>query len=55
LQIFDRLHDLFKRHRKSEAGDVYIVAGVDMQTLAYAVRKLTLQRAGSNINPWEQL
>jgi hypothetical protein len=25
-----------------------------MQTLAYAVRKLTLQRAGSNMNPWEE-
>jgi predicted Zn finger-like uncharacterized protein len=53
-QIFDRLHDLFRRHRKSEAGDVYVMAGMDMQTLAYAVRKLTLQRAGSNMNPWEE-
>jgi hypothetical protein len=24
-----------------------------MQSLFYAVRKLTLQRAGSNANPWE--
>ena len=54
LQFFDRLYDLFKRHRKSEAGDVYILAGMDMQTLAYAVRRLTLQRAGSNVNPWEE-
>jgi predicted Zn finger-like uncharacterized protein len=54
LQFFDRLYDLFKRHRKSEAGDVYIIAGMDLQTLSYAVRKLTLQRAGSNINPWEE-
>jgi predicted Zn finger-like uncharacterized protein len=53
-QIFDRLHDLFRRHRKSEPGDVYVMAGMDMQTLAYAVRKLTLQRAGSNMNPWEE-
>jgi hypothetical protein len=30
------------------------MAGMDMQTLAYAVRKLTLQRAGSNMNPWEE-
>jgi predicted Zn finger-like uncharacterized protein len=54
LQVFDRLHDLFKRHRKSEAGDAYILAGMDMQTLSYAVRKLTLHRAGSNLNPWEE-
>lgn len=53
VEFFDRLHDLFRRHRKSEPGDVYIMAGMDMQTLFYAVRKLTLQRAGSNINPWE--
>jgi predicted Zn finger-like uncharacterized protein len=53
-QFFDRLHDLFKRHRKSEPGDIYIMAGMDMQTMAYAVRKLTLQRAGSNMNPWEE-
>jgi predicted Zn finger-like uncharacterized protein len=54
LQFFDRLHDLFRRHRKSEPGDVYIIAGMDMHTLTYAVRKLTLQRAGSNVNPWEE-
>jgi hypothetical protein len=27
---------------------------MDMQSLAYAVRRLTLQRAGSNMYPWEE-
>jgi hypothetical protein len=54
LQFFDRLHDLFRRHRKSEVGDIYILAGMDLHTLTYMVRKLTLQRPGSNISPWEE-
>lgn len=54
VQFFDRLHDLFRRHRKSEAGDIYILAGMDMHTLTYMVRKLTLQRPGSNVSPWEE-
>ncbi|HTV38819.1 MAG TPA: zinc-ribbon domain-containing protein [Xanthobacteraceae bacterium] len=53
-QFFDRLHDLFRRHRKSEPGDTYIMAGMDMHTLTYMVRRLTLQRPGSNANPWEE-
>jgi predicted Zn finger-like uncharacterized protein len=54
VQFFDRLHDFFRRHRKSEPGDIYIMAGMDMHTLTYMVRKLTLARPGSNVNPWEE-
>ena len=53
--FFDRLHDMFKRHRKTEPGDIYVMAGMDMQTLTYVVRKLTIRREGSNENPWEEL
>jgi hypothetical protein len=52
-QFFDRLHDFFRRHRKSEIGDIYILAGMDMHTLNYAVRKLTIQREGTNVSPWQ--
>jgi len=47
-QFFDRLHDLFTRHRKTLTGDIYVMAGMDMHTLTYAVRKLTIGRHGSN-------
>jgi predicted Zn finger-like uncharacterized protein len=52
--FFERLRGLFERHRKSEPGDVYIIAGMEMQNLTYAVRKLTIQRSGSNVDPWEE-
>jgi hypothetical protein len=52
--FFERLRGLFERHRKTEPGDIYIAAGMEMQTLSYAVRKLTIQRAGSNVNPWQE-
>jgi len=52
--FFERLRGLFERHRKSEPDDVYIIAGMEMQNLSYAVRKLTIQRKGSNTNPWEE-
>ena len=54
VYFFDRLHGLVQRHRKSLFGDVYILAGMDVETLNYRVRKLTLRRPGSNINPWEE-
>ena len=38
---------------QDESGDIYIMAGMDMQTSSYAVRKLTIRRAGSNESPWE--
>jgi predicted Zn finger-like uncharacterized protein len=50
---FDRLRELFQRHKKSEMGDVYILAGLDMASLAYAVRKLTIRRDRSNVSEWE--
>jgi predicted Zn finger-like uncharacterized protein len=53
-QFFDRLFGLFSGHRKSQPDDVYILAGMDMQTMTYAVRRLTIQRQGSNVNPWEE-
>ena len=53
-QFFERLRELFERHRKTQPGDVYIIAGLDMQTLSYAVRKLTIGREGSNESPWEE-
>ncbi len=52
--FFDRLHGLFKRHRKTEPGDTYIMAGMDMQTWSYVVRKLTIRREGANESPWEE-
>lgn len=52
--FFERLRGLFERHRKSEPGDVYVMAGMEMQHLSYAVRKLTIPRTGSNVNPWEE-
>jgi hypothetical protein len=52
--FFDRLHGLFTRHRKSEVGDIYLMAGMETQSWTYAVRKLTLQREGSNVDPWEE-
>jgi predicted Zn finger-like uncharacterized protein len=51
---FGRLRELFQRHRKTEIGDVYVMAGLDLATLAYAVRKLTIGRDRSNIDPWEE-
>ena len=47
------LRDLFQRHRKTEIGDVYVMAGLDLETLAYAVRKLTIRRERSNVDAWE--
>jgi predicted Zn finger-like uncharacterized protein len=52
--FFERLWGLFARHRKSEVGDVYIMAGMDTQGWTYAVRKLTLRGEGSNVSPWEE-
>ncbi len=52
--FFDRLGGLFQRHRKTVPGDIYIMAGMDMQTSSYAVRKLTIGREGSNESPWEE-
>jgi predicted Zn finger-like uncharacterized protein len=52
--FFERLLGLFARHRKTQTGDIYIMAGMDMQTSSYAVRKLTIRRAGSNESPWEE-
>ena len=51
---FERLRDLFQRHRKSELGDIYILAGLDLASLQYAVRKLTIRRDRSNVAPWEE-
>ena len=51
---FERLLGLFQRHRKTQTDDVYILAGMDMQSLAYEVRKLTMRRKGSNVSPWEK-
>jgi predicted Zn finger-like uncharacterized protein len=50
---FERLRELFQRHRKSEIGDVYILAGMDIKSLEYNVRKLTIRRERSNESPWE--
>jgi predicted Zn finger-like uncharacterized protein len=52
--FFDRLGGLFARHRKSEPGDIYIMAAMETQSWTYAVRKLTLRQEGSNVNPWEE-
>lgn len=52
--FFERLRGLFERHRKSELGDVYILAGMEMQGLSYQVRKLTIRREGSNESAWEE-
>jgi predicted Zn finger-like uncharacterized protein len=51
---FDRLRGLFERHRKTELGDIYILAGMDVQAAAYLVRKLTIRRELSNVSPWEE-
>ena len=51
---FDRLHGLFKQHRKTAMGDVYMLAGMDMQTGTYRVRKLTIRREMANVSPWEE-
>lgn len=53
-QFFDRLHRLFQEHRKSQFGDMYLLAGMDMQTLTYSVRKLTIRRQQSNVSPWQE-
>lgn len=52
--FFDRLCGLFERHRKTELGDIYIMAGMEMQDLSYVVRKLTIRRPGSNESAWEE-
>jgi predicted Zn finger-like uncharacterized protein len=52
--FFEELYGLFGRHRKSEPGDIYIMAGMETKSWTYAVRKLTLRGAGSNVNPWEE-
>jgi hypothetical protein len=52
--VFGRLRDLFERHRKTEHGDVYVMAGLNLATLSYAVRKLTIRRDRSNVSPWEE-
>ena len=51
---FERLLGLFQRHKKTQVDDVYILAGMDMQSLAYDVRRLTMRRKGSNVTPWER-
>ncbi len=51
--IFERLRELFERHKKTELGDIYIMAGLDMAALVYSVRKLTIRRDRSNVSPWE--
>ena len=51
---FERLFGLFTRHRKSEPGDVYVLAGIETQTLTYVVRKLTIPRELANASPWEE-
>ena len=52
--FFERLRGLFERHRKTELGDVYIMAGMETATWSYAVRKLTIRRELSNVSPWEE-
>jgi predicted Zn finger-like uncharacterized protein len=52
--VFGRLRELFERHRKTEHGDVYVMAGLNLATLSYAVRKLTIRRDRSNVSPWEE-
>jgi len=51
--FFDRLRGLFERHRKSELGDVYILAGMETAGLTYLVRRLTIRREGANESAWE--
>jgi predicted Zn finger-like uncharacterized protein len=52
--FFERLQRLFERHRKTQIGDIYILAGMEMRTLIYFVRKLTIRREFSNVSPWEK-
>jgi predicted Zn finger-like uncharacterized protein len=52
---FGRLRDLFERHKKTELGDIYLLAGQDMQAMSYSVRKLTVRRDRSNIDAWDEL
>ena len=53
--FFERLRGLFERHRKSEIGDLYILAGMDLATCAYAVRRLTIRGDRANENPWQEV
>jgi predicted Zn finger-like uncharacterized protein len=52
--FFERLRGLFERHRRTERGDVYIIAGMEKQKSSYLVRKLTILREGSNESPWQE-
>ena len=52
--FFERLRSLFEQHRKTQFDDVYILAGMDMQSLIYLVRKLTIRRPFANEGPWEE-
>src|ERR1700683_1400204 len=51
--VFDDLRKFFRGHKKTQVGDVYIMAGMDKETLAYDVGKLTVPRPGANWDGWE--
>jgi len=51
---YDRLYQLFKNHRRSELGDIYIISGQNKNTGQYYVRKLTIKQEKANSAEWEE-
>jgi len=51
--FFSELARFFKSHRRTEVGDIYILAGMNNANGRYSVRKLTIRRDRSNVPEWE--
>jgi predicted Zn finger-like uncharacterized protein len=51
---FEKLRHVFERHKNTQVGDIYILAGMESRTLLYFVRKLTIRSQFSNATPWEE-
>jgi hypothetical protein len=51
---FEKLRQVFERHKNTQVGDIYILAGMEARTLLYFVRKLTIRSQFSNASPWEE-
>jgi predicted Zn finger-like uncharacterized protein len=51
---FEKLRHVFERHKNTQVGDIYILAGMETRTLLFFVRKLTIRSQFSNATPWEE-
>jgi len=50
---FSELAVFFREHRRTEVGDVYLMAGQNLATGRFSVRKLTIRHERTNSPEWE--